>query len=95
MINEGHAPRYAIHGSQPTSKPVAPVTVIYILVFDWAKREKFKRRAGPSLCNTLTASQNPCLVALPVAVFVSGALVMLLFTLGEADGELGAPILPV
>ena len=95
MINEGHAPRYAIHGSQPTSKPVAPVTVIYILVFDWAKREKFKRRSGQSLCKTLTASQNPRLVALPVAVFVSGALVMLLFTLGEADGELGAPILPV
>ncbi len=27
VINEGHAPRYAPEGSQPTSKPVAPIQV--------------------------------------------------------------------
>jgi hypothetical protein len=27
VINEGHAPRYAPEGSQPTSKPVAPKQV--------------------------------------------------------------------
>src|ERR1700734_2576173 len=38
---------------------------------------------------------NPALVALPVAILLIGALVMLLLTLGEADLELGAAALPI
>src|SRR5262245_25001871 len=41
------------------------------------------------------AAHDTRLVALPVPVLLGGALVVLLLALGEADLQLGAPVLPV
>src|SRR5271165_1902574 len=38
---------------------------------------------------------DPALVALPISIFFIGALVVLLLALGQADLELGSPVLPV
>src|SRR5690606_25567860 len=40
-------------------------------------------------------AQQAGFVALPVAVFLAGALVVLLLALGEADAQLGAAVFPV
>src|SRR5262245_31346772 len=57
---------------------------------------------GRAVCKTAgilrigsAAAQDARLVAIPVALLLGGALVVLLLALGESDLELGAAILPV
>src|SRR6266513_2278234 len=83
-INEGTAPRYAPEGSQPASKPVAPFSFHITSIPPGAAPRVFS-----------AASQQACLVALPVALLLHRALVVLLLALGEPDLHFGAAVLPV
>src|SRR3984893_9347596 len=100
IINEGTAPRHAPGGLQPTSKPVAP-SKHRQYTLDRIGRAKFKARRSAQLgthgqvAAPLAIAHDPCLVALPVAVFVHRPLVVLFLSLGETNGQLGAAVFPV
>src|SRR5437763_17075372 len=83
-INEGTAPRYAPEGSQPASKPVAPFSFHITSIPPGASPRVFS-----------AAPQQACLVALPVALLLHRALVVLLIALGEPHLQFGAAVIPV
>ena len=43
----------------------------------------------------LSVLQNARFLAIPITIFVAGALIMLLFALGQTDLKLGPPARPV
>src|SRR5258708_29674409 len=95
IINEGTAPRHALGGSLPTSKPVAPNT-----------SQSYPKSARPvrssrellslSDCESpSSAAHDPGFVALPIAVFIVRTLVVLFLSLGETNGQFRAAVFPI
>src|SRR3569833_1468291 len=85
IINEGTAPRHALGGSLPASKPVAP-------------KHRHYTRYGLSYSHSSrgsTAPHDPRLVALPVAVLIRSPLVVLFLDLGKTNGQFGPAVFPV
>src|SRR5258708_2976532 len=98
IINEGTAPRHALGGSLPTSKPVAPSKHCQHTL-EWPRPGEVQGRRPCAVRDrpaeaTLAISHDPRLVALPVAVLVHRPLVVLFLALGETNGQLGAAVLP-
>src|ERR1700754_2594206 len=92
IINEGTAPRHALGGSLPASKPVAP------------KRHQYTRcgsgypdssPAPGQAEHSSPAAHDPRLVARPITVLIHSPLVVLLFTLGETNGQFRPTVFPI
>ena len=96
VINEGSTPRYALEGSQTHVESGRPQWSRRI-VPQWASGPWPAANSGPEEArDPLPAhSRQTLLVALPIALFFHRALVVLLLTLGDADLQFGAAVLPV
>jgi hypothetical protein len=110
-IYEVTAPRHALGGSLPTSKPVAPNEHCHHTLRSvrpgevqggctvlWSSQCEACDTAGDSRGRggtVLAISHNARFVALPIPVLVDRTLVVLFLALGKTNGQFRAAVFPV